>query len=275
MIRLRNIIYLILLIFIFPFLILCAEVPITHRKSLQLLPQSQILALSLNQYSQIIKKSKLCEDPQKVAMVKRVGMRIAKATEEFLKEEFPKLNMKFEWEFNLIEDDKVINAWALPGGKVAVYTGILPIAKDDNGLAVVLGHEIAHVIANHGNERMSQALITTMGGLTLSVALSKKSKKTRDIFLAAYGIGATVGFMLPYSRLQENEADRIGLILMAKAGYDPREALNFWLRMKKRGEKGKKIPEFLSTHPATESRIQNIKRLIPEALPYYLKARKG
>jgi predicted Zn-dependent protease len=246
----------------------CATVPITERKTVHLLPDTELISLSLQQYNEILKKSKLSNDPAKVHMVKKLGERIAKATEEFMKESGMESEIKnYKWEFNLIEDDKVVNAWCMPGGKVAVYTGILPITKDENGLAVVMGHEIAHALAKHGNERMSQALLAQLGAVGLSVALSQKPAQTQQIFMAAYGVGAQVGFMLPYSRLHESEADRIGLILMAKAGYDPREAVPFWKRMNEKG--GSRPPEFLSTHPAPETRIQRIQSLIPEAMKYY------
>jgi predicted Zn-dependent protease len=246
----------------------CATVPITERKTVHLLPDTELISLSLQQYNEILKKSKLSNDPAKVHMVKKVGERIAKATEEFMKESGMESEIKnYKWEFNLIEDDKVVNAWCMPGGKVAVYTGILPIINDENGLAVVMGHEIAHALARHGNERMSQALLAQLGAVGLSVALSQKPAQTQQIFMAAYGVGAQVGFMLPYSRLHESEADRIGLILMAKAGYNPREAVPFWKRMNEKG--GSRLPEFLSTHPAPETRIQRIQSLIPEAMKYY------
>ncbi len=252
------------------FIVACAEVPLTHRKSLQLLPRSQLFALSLQQYSKVLKESKLSQDQEKVDMVERVGKRIAIASEEFLEDSGLGWQAKdYQWEFILIEDDKMVNAWCMPGGKVAVYTGILPITKDENGLAVVMGHEVAHAIANHGNERMSQGLIASMGGIALSAALSEKPKQTRKLFMVAFGLGASVGFLLPYSRVHESEADRIGLMLTARAGYDPREAIPFWQRMNEKA--GARVPEFLSTHPAPESRIANIKSYIPEAMPYYRK----
>lgn len=255
------------------FLVTCAEVPLTQRKSLQLLPQSQIFALSLQEYSKVLKKSKLSNDREKTQMVKRVGKRIAVAAEEFLKDSGLGWQIKdYQWEFNLIQDDKVVNAWCMPGGKVAVYTGILPITRDETGLAVVMGHEVAHAIANHGNERMSQSLIASMGGLALSAALAKKPDKTRQLFMAAFGVGANVGFLLPYSRLHESEADRIGLMLMAKAGYNPREAIGFWQRMNEKA--GSRPPEFLSTHPAPPARIANIEYYISEAVPYYQGVRR-
>ena len=251
----------------------CAEVPITHRKSLKLMSSNQMMTLSLQQYDEVLKKSKLSTDQAKVQMVRRVGERIAKSAEAFLRDSGrADLIKNYKWEFNVIEDDKTVNAWCMPGGKVAVYTGILPFTRDETGLAVVLGHEVAHAIAEHGNERMSQALLTSMGGIALSAALSQNSERTRELFLSAFGVGASVGILLPYSRLHENEADRIGLIIMARAGYDPREAVPFWERMKKK--EGEHPPEFLSTHPATETRIQNLKTYIPEAMPYYQRSKR-
>jgi predicted Zn-dependent protease len=252
----------------------CAEVPLTRRKGLNIVPQSQILALSLQQYDKVLKESRLCTDEKKVRMVRVVGRKIAGAAEAFLKDSGLDSNLKdYKWEFNLIQDDKTVNAWCMPGGKVAVYTGILPIARDENGLAVVLGHEVAHAIARHGNERMSQALIASMGGMALAVALKEKPGTTRQLYMAAFGVGASVGFLLPYSRVHESEADRIGLTLMARAGYDPTGAIPFWERMGKEGG-GKRPPEFLSTHPAPASRIANLKIYIDEALPYYERSRK-
>ena len=250
----------------------CATVPITERRSLQILPDSELATLSLQQYSEILKKSKLSADPRKVQMVRRVGERIAHATEEFFVESGMADEIKsYQWEFNLIEDDKTVNAWCMPGGKVAVYTGLLPITQDETGLAVVMGHEIGHAVAKHGNERMSQGLLVQLGGIGLAAALGSNSAATTDLFLAAYGAGTQLGVLLPYSRLQESEADRIGLVLMAKAGYDPRQAIPFWERMRAKGEA--RPPELLSTHPAPESRIENLRKYIPEALPYYKKSR--
>jgi len=247
----------------------CAEVPITHRKGLHLVPETDLLSMSLQQYDDVLKKSKLSTDTAKVEMVRRVGNRIAKAAEAFLAESGQQDNIKnYNWEFNLIEDDKTVNAWVMPGGKAAVYTGILPYTQNESGLAVVLGHEVAHALADHGNERMSEALVANMGGMALSVALSSKPQQTQQLFMTVFGVGANVGFLLPYSRLHESEADRIGLTLMARAGYDPREAIPFWERMGQQEGKSRP-PEFLSTHPATETRIADIKKYIPEAMPYY------
>ena len=156
----------------------------------------------------------------------------------------------------------------MPGGKVAVYTGILPIAKNETGIAVVMGHEISHAVAKHGDERMSQGLVTQMGGMLLAEALSQKPEETVNLFMTAYGLGTQVGVLLPYSRLHESEADRLGLIFMAMAGYDPHEAVDFWQRMSQ-AKQGASPPEFLSTHPADATRIRNIRQLIPEAMTYY------
>ncbi len=246
----------------------CATVPVTGRKSLNILPDSELLSMSLQQYDDVLKKSKLSSDPSKVHMVKRVGERIARATEQFFTENGMESEIKnYKWEFSLIEDDKVANAWCMPGGKVAVYTGILPVTQNDTGLAVVMGHEISHAIAKHGNERMSQGLLAQLGAVGLSAALSTHPSETNQIFMAAYGLGTNVGILLPYSRVQESEADHIGLILMAKAGYDPREAVPFWERMNEKG--GSRPPEFLSTHPAPKTRIKDIEAEIPEAMKYY------
>jgi len=246
----------------------CAEVPLTQRKSLHLVPEGQVLSLSFQQYREVLKKSKLSTDRQKVEMVRRVGRRIARAAEAFLEDEGLGYEIdSYHWEFNLIENEKAVNAWCMPGGKIAVYTGILKYTKDETGLAVVLGHEVGHAIAHHGNERMSQALLANMGGMALSVALSKRPYETRQLFMAAFGLGANIGFLLPYSRVQEAEADWIGVMLMARAGYDPRAALSFWNRMRKSA--GKRPPEFLSTHPAPETRIENLKEYIKEAMSYY------
>ena len=255
---------------LFLILVACAAVPITNRQSLQLLPESQLATMSLQEYDKVLKNSKLSTNQQQVEMVRRVGLKIAKSAEAFLAEAGMQSEIKnLKWEFNLIEDDKLANAWVMPGGKAAVYTGILKYTRDETGLAVVLGHEVAHAIAHHGNERMSQGLLAQMGGVALSVALSENSAATQNLFMQAYGAGAAVGLLLPYSRLHESEADRIGLTLMARAGYDPREAIPFWQRMNEQG--GRRPPEFLSTHPAPESRIANIKKYIPEAMPYYRK----
>ena len=249
----------------------CAEVPITHRSGLHLVPDSELISMSFTQYQAVLGKSQLSTDARQTAMVRQVGMRIANAAETFLKESgSPGAIANYHWEFNLIQDDKTVNAWVMPGGKAAVYTGILPYTRDETGLAVVLGHEVGHALADHGNERLSQGLLTQLGGMALAVAVQSQPQQTQALFMQAFGVGTSVGFLLPYSRLHESEADRIGLTLMARAGYDPREAIPFWQRMQ--AQEQSRPPEFLSTHPAPETRIRDIQAHLAEALPYYQKA---
>ena len=230
-----------------------------------------MLSMSLTEYDSFLKEHKLSTNKEQTDMVKRVGARIQGAVEQY----FTANNMSgklagYKWEFNLVED-KQVNAWCMPGGKVVVYTGLLPVAKGDAGLAVVMGHEIAHAIAEHGNERMSQGLIAEMGGVALSAALSQKPSQTQQLFMTAYGAGTQVGVLLPYSRLQESEADHLGLIYMAKAGYPPQAARDLWVRMASQG--GARQPQFLSTHPLPETRIKQIeawayRRAVPASGKY-------
>jgi predicted Zn-dependent protease len=246
----------------------CSTVPLTGRRQLDLVPSDQIMAMSADQYQKFMDDHEVITGTPESRMVKRVGERISTAVETYLaKQNRSDLLAGYNWEFNLVKDSSV-NAWAMPGGKVVVYTGILPVAKNENGLATVMGHEIAHAVARHGNERMSQALLTQLGGVALSVALSENPSQTNNLFMAAYGLGSQVGILLPYSRLQESEADHLGLIFMAMAGYDPREAVDFWQRMAAQS-KGGAPPEFLSTHPAHETRIKQLKEYLPEAMKYY------
>ncbi len=224
--------------------------------------------MSLQSYNEFLTSNKLSSDTQKTRMVKDVGTRIQRAVEKYCAENNLSSRINgYQWEFNLVEDPNV-NAWCMPGGKVVVYAGLLPVAQNEAGLAVVMGHEIAHAIARHGAERMSQGLVVELGGMALSEALAKQPAQTQNLFKQSYGIGTEVGVLLPYSRLHENEADRMGLIFMAMAGYNPNEAVSFWERMSAMN-KGQKPPELLSTHPADSTRINNIKNLIPEAMQYY------
>jgi len=247
----------------------CATVPITGRSQLSLIPDSEMNAMSFSQYSEFIKTNKLSSNKTDVDIVKRVGVKIQKAVETyFTQKNLSKELAGYQWEFNVVESEEV-NAWCMPGGKVVVYTGILPITKDETGLAVVMGHEIAHAIAKHGSERMSHGLMQQLGGMALSVALQDEPETTQAIFMTAYGVGSTVGVMLPFSRTHESEADHLGLIFMAMAGYDPNAAVDFWTRMA--ANSGGKPPEWLSTHPSDATRIADIKKHLPEALSYYKK----
>ncbi|PKN16402.1 MAG: peptidase M48 [Deltaproteobacteria bacterium HGW-Deltaproteobacteria-23] len=246
----------------------CSTVPITGRTQLSLIPGSSMLSMSLQQYDDFLKEHKVSTNKEQTAMVKRVGARVQAAVESYFASSGLQGQLaNYKWEFNLVED-KQVNAWCMPGGKVVVYTGLLPIAKDDAGLAVVMGHEIAHAIAEHGNERMSQGLLAQMGGVALSTALSTQPAATKELWMTAYGAGAQYGAILPYGRMQESEADHLGLVFMTMAGYDPNVAIPFWERMAA-GKSGQAPPEFLSTHPSSDTRIANIRRLIPEVQSKY------
>jgi len=248
----------------------CATVPMTGRRQLSLISDTEMNAMSFQQYDQVIAESKLSDDAEATAMVRRVGTRIQKAVEDYFRTEGSMDHLAgYEWEFNLIESDQV-NAWCMPGGKVAFYTGILPICKDENGVAVVMGHEIAHAIAEHGNERMSTQLAMALGGMALSEAVKNEPEKTQALYMTAFAVGAQYGAMLPFSRKHESEADHMGLNMMAMAGYDPRLAPAFWERMAAAG--GAAPPEFLSTHPSDETRIRQLNEHMPEAMEYYRQA---
>ncbi len=247
----------------------CATVPLTGRSQLNLIPADEMLAASFQQYDQFLAESTLSGDAQDAALVKKVGNSIKGAVERYFREEGQSDRLAgYAWEFNLVKSDEV-NAWCMPGGKVVFYEGILPICQDEKGIAVVMGHEVAHAIAEHGNERMSQGLLTQMGGMALQAALASKPEQTQSLFLTAFGVGAQVGVLLPFSRQQETEADRLGLIFMAMAGYDPSVAVPFWQRMAAQG--GGAPPEFLSTHPADDTRVRNLQGFLPEAMGYYRK----
>jgi predicted Zn-dependent protease len=246
----------------------CSSVPITGRKHLNLIPASTMLSMSYQQYGDFLKANPASTNAEQVAMVKRTGGKIQQAVERYFADHGMAGELAdYRWDFNLVES-KEVNAWCMPGGKVVVYTGILPVTVNEVGLAVVMGHEIAHAIAEHGNERMSQGLLAQLGGVGLSMALEKEPQKTRDLWMTAYGAGAQVGVLLPFSRLQEGEADELGLVFMAMAGYNPNEAVAFWQRMASQ-KGGNAPPEFLSTHPSDESRIANLQKLVPGAMKYY------
>ncbi|ELR68110.1 Zn-dependent protease [Fulvivirga imtechensis AK7] len=245
----------------------CTTVPVTGRRQLSLVPNSEILPLSYDQYQQVLKENKLSDNKEWSAMVKNVGRKIQGSVEQYMKQKGLSDQLKgYAWEFNLIESETV-NAWCMPGGKVAFYTGIMPICKDEKGVAVVMGHEIAHAIANHGRERMSEGLVAQLGLSSLSAALGQNPTMTKQLLLQSVGVGTQLG-MLAFSRTHESEADQIGLIFMAMAGYDPHEAPKFWERMEAQSS-GQRPPEFLSTHPHPETRIADLKKQIPEAMKYY------
>jgi predicted Zn-dependent protease len=238
----------------------CSTVPVTGRKTFSLIPESQSIALGADAYQQVLADAQLVTSGPDYDMVLRVGRRIAAVSDR----------PDYAWEFSLIRDDQTVNAFCLPGGKVAVYTGILPVAGSDAGLATVLSHEIAHAIAQHGSERMTDDLAIQIGGMGLQALLSGKSEATQQLVLTAYGVGGQVGMLLPFSRSQESEADHIGLIYMARAGYDPHEAVKFWQRMESQAG-GARPPEFLSTHPNPDKRVQDLEHWMPEAVAEYQK----
>ncbi len=245
----------------------CATVPLTGRQQLAFIPQSQLLGMSQRNYQQLLEDEKVADDEVLQEKTRRVGNRIAVSAEEFMRERGMQEQADvYEWEFTVLEGDDTINAFCMPGGKIGVYTGMFDVAETDDELAVVIAHEIAHAMANHGGERMSHLLLAQLGGLTLATAVTQKPEETRRIAMAAYGLGTQIGILLPYSRVQEYEADTIGLSIMARAGYDPRTAIDFWNKMR---EKGPSMPEFLSTHPLPDSRIESIEDKIPEAMAYY------
>lgn len=248
----------------------CATVPVTGRKQLSMVSNAEIIPMANQQYDQVLKESKLSTNAEYNAMVKKVGVKIQKAVEAFMADKNLSSELQgFVWEFNVIDDPKTVNAWCMPGGKVAFYTGIMPICKDENGVAVVMGHEVAHAIANHGRERMSQGLVANGLLGTISGAMGQNPTMTQEVFMQAVGMGTQVG-MLTFSRQHESEADKIGLIFMAMAGYDPHEAPKFWERMSEVGG-GQQPPEWLSTHPSHETRIKDLNDAIPEAMKHYKK----
>ena len=242
----------------------CATNPITGRKSLQLANDQEITAMALQQYRETLSKSKVISGTTAAKSVQNVGARIKNAANNYYRSIGRESDLaNYQWEFNLI-DDKQVNAWCMPGGKVAVYTGILPISKTDTGLAVVLGHEVSHALAGHGNERISQAMVAQYGGAILG---STTSGQMATVFQQVYPIGAQVA-LLKYGRSQELEADEMGLYLMSMAGYDPREAQPFWQRMES-SSTSSGTPEFLSTHPSPENRRADLEKHLPKALEYY------
>jgi len=258
-----------------PFLVLvillfmdsCSVVPMTGRKQFVAIPSSQMITLSNDSYAKVLEESELSNNTQYVNRVRRVGENLTRAVEVYLKQNNLEAAIEgYNWQYNVIVSEQ-LNAWCMPGGQIAFYEGIMPVCLDENGIAVVMGHEIAHAVAKHGNERMSQQLAIQLGGIALSEALKTQKEETIQLALLAFGVGSTVGVQLPFSRTHESEADELGLYFMAMAGYDPRTAPDFWVRMDQNS--GELPPEFLSTHPHSSNRIENLNRIMPKAMEYY------
>lgn len=248
-------------------LVSCYKVPITNRKQTLLFKETELIGMSLKAYNDFLGKNPALPttDPN-VVVVKNVGNKIKAAVEQFLKEKKMLDRIAgYKWEFNVV-NSKEVNAWCMPGGKVVVYTGLLPVTLTESGLAVVMGHEIAHAIARHGNERMSQTALAQFGGSAIGTILGSGNPAVGDIFMQSYGIGTSLG-LLAYSRKHESEADKLGVVFMAMAGYNPQDAIAFWERMSKNGGGGNL--EILSTHPNDQKRIADLKKFMPNALKYY------
>lgn len=248
----------------------CTKNAVTGRSQFKLLPESSVQSMALQEYQGFLSSHKVVAitSSRDAEMVQRVGKKITKAVENYYASKGLSKQLEgYKWEYNLV-DDKTVNAWCMPGGKIVVYTGLLPYTQNEAALAVVMGHEVTHAILQHGNERMSQAMTAQLGQIGLEVAMKDKPAETRNIFLNAYGVGAQVGVLLPFSRKHEYEADQYGLYWAAMAGYDPREAIPLWERMQKAGN-GQRPPEFLSTHPDEGNRIKRLQEYMPEALKYY------
>lgn len=248
----------------------CTRNAITGRNTLSLVSESQMEAMAKTEYKQFLSQSKVVSSSQSkdAEMVKRVGSRVANAVTSYYKSKGLASELEgFKWEYNLVSSNEV-NAWCMPGGKIVVYSGILPVTQNEAALAVVVGHEVAHAVAKHGAERMSQGLVQQLGGVALQVALSSKPAETQNMFMQLYGVGTQIGAILPHSRQQELEADKLGLIYTALAGYNPREAIPLWQRMQSMSN-GQKPPEFMSTHPSEATRIERLQEQMPTALQFY------
>ncbi|WP_299364196.1 M48 family metallopeptidase [Winogradskyella sp.] len=245
-------------------IISCATNPFTGKKTMALVSNAQLFPSSFAQYNQVLSESKVVTGTKDAEMITRVGQRIAVAAERWLNANGHQGYLDdYKWEYKLIESEQV-NAWCMPGGKIAFYTGILPIAQNETGIAAIMGHEVAHALANHGQQRMSSGILQQAGGIAVAVATGNESPEKQQMWMQAYGIGTSVGFALPFSRSHETEADKIGTYLMAIAGYNPDEAAELWKRMKANSG-GQAPPEFLSTHPSNDSRIANLLELAPKA----------
>jgi predicted Zn-dependent protease len=254
--------------------IACTQNALSGKRQFTLLPESELQWLANSQYRQFLTGKRILGSSSNAdaAMVNRVGERIVAAVNRLYAEKGMTDRLKgYDWEVNLVQDNQ-INAWCMPGGKIVVYTGLLPVSQNEEALAAVMGHEVCHALLQHGNQRMSQALVQQLGGVALSVALSDKPQETRNIFMLAYGVGTQLGVMLPFSRSHELDADRWGLIMSAMAGYDPRAAIGLWERMERAG--GGKTPSFLNTHPSEGKRIERLQQIMPEAMEYYNKNKR-
>lgn len=258
-------------------IVACSRNAITGRKQLSLVPETEVQTMAKAEYKSFLSQSKvIASNTNKDAeMVQRVGKRIASAiTTYYTQQGLANELAGYEWEYNLV-DSKDVNAWCMPGGKIVVYTGLLPVTQNEAALAVVVGHEVAHAVAGHGRERMSQGLLQQLGGVALSVAVANKPQETQNLFLTAYGLGSQVGYLLPHSRNQETEADKFGLRFAALAGYNVREAIPLWQRMAQMSASSQKPPEFLSTHPAEERRIANLSAMMEETIRDYYRPYTG
>lgn len=252
------------------FLVSCTSNPLTGKKQMTLLPEAELQTMASNEYRSFLTKSKIigASVNNDAKVVKRVGDQIVSAVKKYYAQKGISDQLKgYNWEVNLV-DNKTVNAWCMPGGKIVVYTGLLSITQNEAALAVVMGHEVSHALLQHGNQRMSQGMLQQLGGIAIAVAVADKPKETQNIFLNAYGIGSQVGVMLPFSRKHELEADQYGLIFAAMAGYNPEESIALWERMEK-ASAGNKPVEFMSTHPSEGRRIEQLKKFMPEALKYY------
>lgn len=242
----------------------CAKNPFTGEKTMAFVPNSQIFPSAFQQYDQFLSENKVVKGTKDSKRIETIGMKIKTAAERWLTANNNAGYLDgYAWEYNLVES-KELNAWCMPGGKIVFYTGILPVCKDDAGIAAVMGHEVAHALANHGQQRMSAGLLQQLGAVGTQVAVGNKDPKTQAMIMQAYGVGSQVGGMLPFSRKHESEADMIGLTLMAIAGYHPENAVKVWERMSALNT-GQAPPEILSTHPSNETRIKELTALLPQA----------
>lgn len=257
----KKIVYFITLLFLISS---CSTVPITGRQRVNIISDTEILPASFAQYEGFLKENKISTNAEMTNEVKQVGGRISKAVDKFMRVNgmITEAN-SYKWEFNLIEDEAV-NAWCLPGGKVVFYTGILPICKNTDGIAAVMGHEVAHAFAKHGQERMTTVYGQQLGAIALSLGTANQDTKTQEMWNVIYGVGTQFGVILPYSRVHETEADKLGMVFMIMAGYNPEEAVNVWVRMNEQSSTSE-MPEFLSTHPSNETRINTLRAYLPTA----------